>query len=133
MSTPSSASSVPSIHVIDNYVPNHDSYIRMIHRLLHRKDADIKIYPDHLAYFNAVRPDQLPQVLIMGNVQIGMTGLDLAAKMRREGYSGRIFIFTGALHVEKTKDVDAVFYKPLEFHLLVDAINHVIDKPPEAR
>lgn len=132
MSTPS-ASSVPSIHVIDGYIPNHDSYIRMIHRLLHRKDADIKIYSDHLAYFNAVRPDQLPQVLIMGNVQIGMTGLDLAAKMRREGYAGKIFIFTGALFVEKTKDVDAVFYKPLEFRLLMDAINHVIDKPPEAR
>jgi FixJ family two-component response regulator len=119
--------------VIDGYVPNHDSYLKMLHTFLHRKDAAVRIFPDHLAYFNAVSPSQLPQVLIMGNVQIGMTGLELAAKLRREDYTGKIFIFTGDVFVQKTEEVDAVFYKPSEFRLLVDVINHVIDKLPEAR
>lgn len=114
---------VPRIHVIDGYVANHDNYLRMLQHLLERKDADVQLYADHIAYFNAVRPDQLPHVLIMGNVQIGMTGLELAAKMRREDFAGKIFIFTGALFVEKTKDVDGVFYKPGDFRPLAEAVN----------
>ena len=115
--------SVPRIHIIDGYVTNHDSYLRMLQHLLHRKDADVQLYADHIAYFNAVRPDQLPHVLIMGNVQIGMTGLELAAKMRREGFIGKIFIFTGAFYVERTQYVDGVFYKPRDFSPLADAVN----------
>lgn len=117
---------VPSVHVIDGYVANHNSYLRMLRTYLVRKDTDLKIFPDHIAYFNAVLPNQLPDVLIMGNVQIGMTGLELAAKFRLEGFAGKIFIFTGDRWVTATKDVDAVFYKPSDFRLLVDTVNHAL-------
>ncbi len=117
---------VPSIHIIDGYVPIHDSYQRMFREFLSRKDADVKVYTDHIAYFNAVRPDELPSVLIMGNCQIGMTGLDLAAKFRRESFTGKIFIFTGDPGVQATQFVDAVLYKPGDFRRLIALVNQAL-------
>ncbi len=113
--------------MIDGYVANYETYVRILRTYLDREGVEIRIFADHIAYFNAVTPIDLPDVLIMGNVQIGMTGLQLAARLRREDFADRkIFIFTGDPSVEPTKDVDGVFYKPSEFRLLADAINQAL-------
>jgi FixJ family two-component response regulator len=122
-----------SVHVIELYEPNHESYLRFIRRRLGDTPAEIKVFTDHTQYFNAVAPNQLPDVLVLSNRQKGMTGIDLATKLRREGYSGKAFIFTGGPEIEldPESEGDDVFYKPFDTKKLLDAIYFALHAPNE--
>lgn len=101
-----------TIHLIGRYAEDDKNLLERSLKPRVRSAVEIKAYADNLVYANAVRPDALPHILVLGNRLEGMSGTDFAAKLRAEGYTGKIFIFTGGLEVEKSEYVDAVFYKP---------------------
>ncbi|MFA5853815.1 MAG: hypothetical protein WC866_01880 [Patescibacteria group bacterium] len=122
-----------SVHVIEYYEPNHESYLRFIRHRLGDAPVEIKVFGDHEAYFNAVTPDKLPDVLVLSNRQKGMTGVDLITRLRREGYAGKAFIFTGGPQIELSAEMEAddVFYKPTDTRRLLDAIYLALHAPNE--
>lgn len=120
MST-SNAARTFTIHVIDSYADIASAVRRRLKRDLGEEVA-VTGFETPEKYFNAVSPDHRPDVLVIANRHPGMNGLALANKLR-EGFTGKIFIYTGGLPPAPTPDVDGVFYKGEDDRKLYQAIS----------
>ena len=103
-----------SIHVVDGDADMRKAYERMLREFL-RAGATIKTHASPEEFFNAVRPEQLPDVLISGYVFQGdLSGTQLADKLRLEGFGGAFILASGYRGYEVSGSIDDVLDKPFE-------------------
>lgn len=111
-----------TIHVIGKFAEEDKTLLERLLKPRCRSALEITAYADNRVYTNAVPPSGLPHILVLSNRLVGMSGNDFAARLRVEGYRGKIFIYTGGLQVEKTEHVDQIFYKPDDRGMIVNAL-----------
>ncbi|WKZ29294.1 MAG: hypothetical protein QY323_01030 [Patescibacteria group bacterium] len=111
-----------SIHIVGKFASEDAALLSRTIKSKYQGAFEIVPHADQNAFTNAVRPDQMPSVLVLGNRLSAMMAGDFAAKLRREGYKGKIFVYTGGIEVAKTQDVDAVFYKPGDANKIVNVL-----------
>ncbi len=100
------------IHVVGTFAIEDASVFMRQLNPRYQGDLEVLPYADNIAFKNAVRPDRLPDILVLNNRLVGVTANGFAASLRSEGYRGKIFIYTGGHDVPATPAVDEVFYKP---------------------
>jgi hypothetical protein len=122
--TATTASRTFTIHVIDGAGPDmHSTLRRMLGKKLGIAGLVVEGFDTPDQYFNTVPVSaERPDVYVIGNWHPRMTGLTLANKLR-EGFTGKIFIYTGGLKPEQTPDVDGVFEKAFDERRLVAALS----------
>lgn len=103
-----------SIHVVDGSPDMRTAYERMLRKFL-KAGVTVKTHASPKEFFNAVRPDQLPDVLISGYVFQGdLNGMQMADKLRLEGFNGAFILASGYRGYEVSSGIDEVLDKPFE-------------------
>lgn len=119
---PTEAVSRPfAIHVVDPY----EGFGRSLQRLLERRlgpDVRCSTSATPEAFFRSMAAGDVPQVVVTSNLHDGTDGLRLAARLRREGYDGKIFLFTGGARPQPTADLDGIYQKAHDHEGLLTAI-----------
>lgn len=115
------ASRCPGIHVIDPHAGFCRSLVRMIARRL-GTDVPCSVSRTPEAFFGSVTRGSFPRVIVTSNLHGSEDGIRLAERLRREGYAGKIFIFTGGARPLPSVGVDGIYVKAQDHAELLDAI-----------
>lgn len=113
-----------TIDVIDINFEIHVSLERMLKRLL-PDGIRLRMHVTQGDFRSAVRPDDLPDVLVMSLRQSDLSVAEFVARLKVEGFEGKAYVFTGGVADQETRQaVDAVYDKDgLRGHqALADAI-----------
>jgi len=112
-----------TVDVIDIHHELHAALRRILPRLL-PEGTRLRTHVTQGDFYSAVRPDDLPDVLVLSYQQSDLPVRDLVAKLKREGFDGMTFLFTGGRpDAETIHAVDATYYKPDGFQALAKAIS----------
>lgn len=103
-----------SIHVVDGNDDMRQAYARMLRQFM-KVGVTVKTHASPQEFFNAVRPDQLPDVLVSGYLFDGdISGTQMADKLRLEGFKGAFVLASGYRGYELSGSIDEVLDKPFE-------------------
>ncbi len=128
MSTTPSPPVYKSVHFIDSNEGAAKPFIRGLKRALADKPFLVQAHGSIPAFLNAVAPDDMPDAIVCNNRHAGMSGLEWAVKLRREGYRGKFFLYTGGLApIRLPEGVDGVFEKAHQEQQLYDALRALFE------
>lgn len=117
-----------TVDVIDINYEIHASLERALKRAI-PAGIRLRMHVTQGDFRSAVRPDDLPDVLVMSYRQSDLSVKEFVAKLKVEGFDGATFVYTGALvdyvDPEIVVAVDAVYFKPDDFQALANAIGLV--------